>query len=171
MMLVPLLLLLVGLALAGNYAYVLLSRRSRARLALRELVQSLKPRQLQLHRLVEKLMDASPQFGESLARLHELSEMRRERGDASSDEELLLAENALGLEMDRLVQASERNALNTQPAWAELQALWTQTQDDIKPAASLYNAQVRKFNDSLAAVPGKWVAPLLSLEPLPMMQR
>lgn len=167
-MIVPLLLLLVGLALAGNYTYVLLSRRSRARLALRELLQVMKPRQVQLHRLVEKLMEGSPQFGESLARLHELSEMRRERGDASTDEALLLAENGLGLEMERL---SHSHTLEGHAAWSELQELWAQTQDEVKPAAGLYNAQVRKFNDSLVAIPGKWIAPLLSLEPLPLLQR
>ncbi len=167
-MIVPLLLLLVGLALAGNYAYVLLSRRSQAGLALRDLVQNLKPRQQQLHRLVEKLADTAPQFGESLTRLRELSDLRRERGDGQTDEELLLAENALGLEMERIIRAHPRQA---HPAWTELQELWMQTQDEIKPAAGLYNGQVRKFNDSLVAIPGKWIAPLLSLQPLPLLKR
>jgi|GEM_PF-1141507 len=168
MMLVPLLLLLVGLALSANYAYVLLSRRSRARLALRELVQTLKPRQLQVHRLVEKLSDASPVYGEALTRLRELSDLRQERSEAPSDEALLEHENALALEMERLIHA---HSLPADPVWSLLLELWSQAERSLQPAASRYNAQVRKFNSSLTGIPGKWVAPLLSLEPLPLLRR
>jgi hypothetical protein len=168
MMLVPLLLLLVGLALSANYAYVLLSRRSRARLALRDLVQAVRPRQQQVHRLVEKLSDASPAFGEALSRLRELSDLRQERSEAPSDEALLEHENALALEMERL---SHGHSLPAHPAWLELQELWSQAERSLQPAASRYNAQVRRFNDSLTGIPGKWVAPVLSLEPLPLLRR
>jgi hypothetical protein len=169
-MLIPAILLLVGLALAGNYAYVLLARRSRARLALRDLLPVLRRRQQQVLRHGEELCRIAPELNEHLRLVLELGRAMREEAQGLPDPSLVTCENDLALAMDSLLR-SEPPELRAQPLWTELREAWMAGGSDLSSPSELYNKQVRRYNDSLGVFPGNWAARLLRLQPMPLIRR
>ncbi len=171
-MVVPALLLLVGLALAGNYVYMLLSRRSQARLALRELQHPIKRRQQQVMRLGEALATQAPALETHLRRLLELSQATKEEAQGYPDEDLIRCENDLVLEMQLLeLEMKQRSELAAQPLWSELLGVWTTTEESMVSAGEHYNKAVRRYNGSLSGFPGKIAARVLGLSPMPVLRR
>jgi hypothetical protein len=166
-MVIPLLLALVLLALAGNYAYVLMTRRSRARVCLRSVVPLVRQR----HALLGKL-EAAQAHGEVASAMPEglvtdvlqASEACRAELSPQPDEGLVLADNAFAVQAEALF----RNAGLLPSAWV---TRWEVLRRDFDTEAEQYNTQVRRFNDSLGRFPGNWVGRVMGLKPLPPLRR
>ena len=171
-MIVPALLLLVGLALAGNYLYLIYSKRSRARLLLRDLQQPIKRRQQQVLRLCNELAHQVPELQPHFSRLIELGKATRNEAQGLADEDLILAENELIMQMHSLErEMAGRSAGLSNHLWTEIQKAWAETEESMGSAGEAYNQAVRKFNKSLTGFPGKWVSRVLSLTAMPILRR
>lgn len=162
-MLIPVLLLLVLVALAANYAYVLVGRRSRARVSLRGVVPLVRQR----HALLEKLASGEglPPGGTALhADLLQASDACREAVRVQPDETLVEADNAFTVQAEALF----RTAGDLPSSWV---TRWESLRHDFDVEAGQYNRLVRRYNDSLGRFPGNWVGRALRLRPLPAMRR
>lgn len=169
---IPALLLLVGLALAGNYIYLLFSRRSKARYALRDLQQPIRRRQQQVLRLSAELGDQVPALKPRLERLGQLGQAARSEAKGFADEELIRSENELQLYMESLQQSLRADpSVSGHPVWLELDQAWSEVEEKMDSAGLAYNQAVRRYNKGLTGFPGRLTASLLGLEAMPVLRR
>lgn len=166
-MVLPLLLLLVLLALAGNYAYVLLSRRSRARVSLRGMVPLVRQR----HALLSKLESEAHVGGLAadiapglIVDVLQASQACRGEISAQPDEGLVVADNAFAVQAEALFR--KPGVLPSK--WV---TRWEALRQEFDVEAEQYNKLVRGFNDSLGRFPGNWLGRAMGLKALPPLRR
>ncbi len=171
-MIVPALLILVGMALAANYVYVIFSRRSAARLALRDLQLPIRRRQTHLMRLASELDRPDSRFNGVLSRFVELGARVQNRVQDLADEHLVQAENDLMLEVGALERTiGQESGLLEDPLWQEFYQAWSSSEKEMALPIESYNRAVRRFNDSLAGFPGRIIAQLCALRSMPLLMR
>jgi hypothetical protein len=162
----PALLIITGLILLANSYYALLSKRSGARLALRQVGQSLRRRNALIDRLESEYdrLIPSDDFRSKLQKFKQLSRTHYLR-----DEIQLEVENQIHQELDSIeVLNADRNSENR--LLEEWRQAWKNFHQDWAKTASTYNEKAANYNAALKRFPSNWLAQLFHLNRLPVAQ-